>query len=290
MWITQQLLKSAACGHHMGNGGRDFGCFAGNSKCESDASQVVKQAIGWLTPSTKVPLYREKVQSINWLLCAGVSLSPLAVNPVVCLEWDDSEEACLNHFSTYQTRTISPLSDPPGSAPRRSSHNLPLLWLFYRFKFFMPHCCGTGPARAERRVGHTVHSHYSYLDGTPVWLCPGPSVGFCSSISAICAFLRRLWGPRRRQNDWHFSGTTRGTVPRAFSCQWCALTLTKPDRVEGGGCVGGWRQTGGLGRKQLHLQYCSNHVGASESSTCQSEKLFHDLHFSLTHSDGTGMN
>lgn len=98
----------------------------------------------------------------------------------------------------------------------------------------MPHCRGIGPARAERRVGHTVHSHYSYLDGAPVWLCPGPSVGFCASISAICAFLHRLWGPRRRQNDWHFSGTTRGTVPRAFSCQWCALTLTKPERVEGG--------------------------------------------------------
>lgn len=97
----------------------------------------------------------------------------------------------------------------------------------------MPHCRGIVPARAERRVGHTVHSHYSYLDGAPVWLCPGPSVGFCSSISAICAFLRRLWGPRRRQNDWHFSGTTRGTVPRAFSCQWCALTLTKPERVGG---------------------------------------------------------
>lgn len=95
----------------------------------------------------------------------------------------------------------------------------------------MPHCRGIVPARAERRVGHTVHSHYSYLDGAPVWLCPGPSVGFCSSISAICAFLRRLWGPRRRQNDWHFSGTTRGTVPRAFSCQWCALTLTKPERL-----------------------------------------------------------
>lgn len=106
----------------------------------------------------------------------------------------------------------------------------------------MPHCRGIVPARAERHVGHTVHSHYSYLDGTPVWLCPGPSVGFCSSISAICAFLRRLWGPRRRQNDWHFSGTTRGTVPRAFSCQWCALTLTKPER--GSGCVlGGEKQS-----------------------------------------------
>lgn len=103
----------------------------------------------------------------------------------------------------------------------------------------MPHCRGIIPARAERRVGHTVHSHYSYLDGAPVWLCPGPSVGFCSSISAICAFLRRLWGPRRRQNDWHFSGTTRGTVPRAFCCQWCALTLTKPERVGG---VGGSKQ------------------------------------------------
>lgn len=144
----------------------------------------------------------------------------------------------------------------------------------------MPHCRGIVPARAERRVGHTVHSHYSYLDGAPVWLCPGPSVGFCSSISAICAFLRRLWGPRRRQNDWHFSGTTRGTVPRAFSCQWCALTLTKPERV------GGWKQAGGPGRKQLHLQYRGLHVQASGDTTypcnnrqlIQSQELFHFRH------------
>lgn len=144
----------------------------------------------------------------------------------------------------------------------------------------MPHCRGIILARAERRVGHTVHSHYSYLDGALVWLCPGPSVGFCSSISAICAFLRRLWGPCRRQNDWHFSGTTRGMVPRAFSCQWCALTLTKPERV---GVMGGWwKQAGGPGRKQLHLQYCSLHVQASGDTTypctnrqlIQSQELF----------------
>lgn len=122
----------------------------------------------------------------------------------------------------------------------------------------MPHCRGIVPARAEQHVGHTVHSHYSYLDGAPVWLCPGPSVGFCSSISAICAFLRRLWRPRRRQNDWHFSGTTRGTVPRAFSCQWCALTLTKPERV------GGVEASRRPGRKQLHLQYCSLYVQATQ--------------------------
>lgn len=175
------------------------------------------------------------MQSLSWLFFDrhSVSGSPLAVNPVVWLEWVDLDEACLTHFST-SPRTISPLSDPPGTSPCRSSHDLPLLWLFYHFKFFMPHCRGIVPARAERHVGHTVHSHYSYLDGAPVWLCPGPSVGFCSSISAICAFLRRLWEPRRRQNDWHFSGTTRGTVPRAFSCQWCALTLTKPERGERG--------------------------------------------------------
>lgn len=118
----------------------------------------------------------------------------------------------------------------------------------------MPHCRGIVPARAERRVGHTVHSHYSYLDGAPVWLCPGPSVGFCSSISAICAFVRRLWGPCRRQNDWHFSGTTRGTVPRAFSCQWCALTLKKKTRGWGGGEGGGRKQEAPAGNS---CTYCT---------------------------------
>lgn len=138
----------------------------------------------------------------------------------------------------------------------------------------MSHCRGTGPARAEWRVGHTVHSHYSYLDGAPVWLCPGPSVGFCSSISAICAFMRRLWGPRWRQNDWHFSGTTRGTVPRAFSCQWCALILTKPERMG----VSGSKQEAWAGNSCTYSTAASGDIVylCSEKRTMQ--RLLQDVH------------
>lgn len=76
------------------------------SKCKSIASQVVKRAISWLTRCMKVPLYREKVQSINWLFFdrQSVSVSPLAVNPVVWLEWVDLDEVCLTHFGTYQPK------------------------------------------------------------------------------------------------------------------------------------------------------------------------------------------
>lgn len=151
----------------------------------------------------------------------------------------------------------------------------------------MPHCRGIVPARAEQHVGHTVHSHYSYLDGAPVWLCPGPSVGFCSSISAICAFLRRLWRPRRRQNDWHFSGTTRGTVPRAFSCQWCAFTLTKPER--GGGSKQEARQE--TAAPTVLQPLCSSYTRSAypfnNRQPIQSEELFHFRHLAgrFIHSD-----
>lgn len=229
------MLRSTACGHHMG---KRF-VQQKKSKRKSFASQVRNRLSAGMARrnAQNVQLYQKKVQSINWLFAdwQSASVCPLAVNPVVWLEWVDLDGVCVTHFSTYQPKNnlSSVWSSWHGSTPilPRSPS---LLWLFYHFKFFMPHCRGIVPARAERHVGHTVHSHYSYLDGAPVWLCPGPSVGFCSSISAICAFLRRLWRPRRRQNDWHFSGTTRGTVPRAFSCQWCALTLTKPERVAGG--------------------------------------------------------
>lgn len=164
-------------------------------------------------------------------------------------------------------------------------HDPPTVSLSLSYDYFIilnSLCCiAVALAPLEQSVGHTVHSHYSYLDAAPVWLCPGPSVGFCSSISAICAFMRRLWGPRWRQNDWHFSGTTRGTVPRAFSCQWCALTLTKPVRVGGwrGGFEGRrrWKQAGGPGRKQLHLQYCSFHVQGSGDTTypCNNGQMIH---------------
>ena len=74
-------------------------------KSKSIASRVVKRAISWLT-RTEVPLYPEKVQSINWLFLdrQSVSVSPLAVNPVVWLEWVDLDEVCLTHFSTYQPK------------------------------------------------------------------------------------------------------------------------------------------------------------------------------------------
>lgn len=76
------------------------------SKCKSVASQVIKQAISWLTRCTKVQLYQKKVQSINWLSLdrQSVSICPLAVNPVVWLEWVDLDRVCLTHFSTYQPK------------------------------------------------------------------------------------------------------------------------------------------------------------------------------------------
>lgn len=57
-------------------------------------------------------LYQLKVQSIKWLILdrQRVQVCPLAVSPVVWLEWVDLASVCLTHF---RPRTISPLSDPP---------------------------------------------------------------------------------------------------------------------------------------------------------------------------------
>lgn len=72
------MLRSAACGHHVGNGGKGFG-WQKKSKCKSIASPVVKRIISWLTHFIKVPLYQGKVQSINWLFldrqCLSQSIS-----------------------------------------------------------------------------------------------------------------------------------------------------------------------------------------------------------------------
>lgn len=132
-----------------------------------------------------------------------------------------------------------------------STCNSPLLlWLFYHFKFFMLECYGINLGRAEPSWAYSTHTHthYSYLDEAPAWLCPGPSVGFRSSISAICAFLRPSVRAPPTPKRLAFLWNNQGMVPRAFSWQWCALTLTKPGEKK--------RASRKLGRKQLHLQCC----------------------------------
>lgn len=52
---------------------------AKKKKSKSVASQVVKQAISWLTRRTKVPLYRGE----GAVRRQSASVSPLAANPVV---------------------------------------------------------------------------------------------------------------------------------------------------------------------------------------------------------------
>ncbi len=102
----------------------------------------------------------------------------------------------------------------------------PPLWLFYHFKFFMMKCCSGNLAKAEQGLAFTA----AIWNSSPRWLVPAPSVGFCLSISAICARLCRLWAPVFRQNDWHFLSNNQGMVPRAVSWQWCTLFLTNPGK------------------------------------------------------------
>lgn len=105
------------------------------------------------------------------------------------------------HSSCYVPKnnpfTMWPVGIPPNQSPPHHYPFFLMIILFYVSEFFMLESRGIHLGRAESRagIGCTVHSHYSYLDAAPVWFRPGPSVGFRSSISAICAFLRRLWGP-----------------------------------------------------------------------------------------------
>lgn len=128
----------------------------------------------------------------------------------------------LLHWNMYLIKNNLLPSDPLASGQTDFSP----LWLFYHFKFFMMKRCGGNLAKAEQGLAFTA----AIWNSSPRWLVPAPSVGFCLSISAICARLCRLWAPALRQNDWHFLSNNQGMVPRAVSWQSCALFLTNPGK------------------------------------------------------------
>lgn len=128
----------------------------------------------------------------------------------------------LLHWNMYLTKNGLLPSDPLASGQTDFSP----LWLFYHFKFFMMKRCGGNLAKAEQGLAFTA----AIWNSSPRWLVPAPSVGFCLSISAICARLCRLWAPALRQNDWHFLSNNQGMVPRAVSWHSCALFLTNPGK------------------------------------------------------------
>lgn len=145
-----------------------------------------------------------------------------------------TQEQSLYHVTCWHTS--KPI--PPHHYP-----SFLMIILFYASEFFMLECRGIHLGRAERaEPGLGVQ----YIHTTAIWTplrcgsVPVPRLDSARPLVPSVPSCAVCEGPCRRQNDWHFSGTTRGTVPRSLSCQWCALTLTKPGEKRAREQDAGW--------------------------------------------------